>query len=92
MAPIRILGKVSLSEEITMLERLKGTLVSAREQARFIADSTGDAETKDRLGWTAVRAKCEIDGVDLFLYRAKEAQRVNSEETGRVTLREDLGR
>jgi hypothetical protein len=90
MTPLRLIGKVSLSDEITMLERLKQTLVSAREQARFIKDSTGDADTKFKMDLFDFRY--EIDRADLCIYRAKEAQKEADAETGRVSLQEDLGR
>ena len=92
MTPLRILGKCSLSDEITMLERLKQTLVSAREQARFIATSTGDEYTRNKLA--EIAGDCASDGVvsSYLIARAEEAQKEADSETGRVTLQEDLGR
>lgn len=88
--PIRILGKVSLSDEIKMLETLRDKLLSAREQARLIADSTGDEETKRKVGGLWVQQ--DLDAVELCLFRAREAQAGQYAETDRVTLQEDLGR
>jgi len=90
MEPLREaqVGKVSLSDEITMLERLKASLISVREQARFIADSTGDANTRFALSlmWT----QCDLDRVELCLFRAKEQQREKDEEM--AALSKELGR
>ena len=61
-----------------------------RGQARLIADSTGDAATKRMI--SLIDVQHDIGKADLCLFRAKEAQREQGEETGRVTLREDLGR
>jgi len=92
VTPLRILGKCSLTDEITMLERLKQTLVSAREQARFIATSTGDEYTRDKLA--EIASYCASSGVvsSYLIARAEEAQAEADAETGRVTLQEDLGR
>lgn len=92
MTPIRILGKVSLSDEIKMLDEFRRHLRACKEQARLIEDTTGDEGTKDRIQWTKTRLDTEIDGIDLLYFRAVEAQCEMGEETGRVTLREDLGR
>jgi len=89
--PIRILGKVSLQDEIKMLEMLRDKLLSVRGQARLIADSTGDIPTK--LKMNGIYVDGDIDKVELCLFRAREAQAEASTEAGReVTLREDLGR
>ncbi len=92
MTPLRVLGKCSLPDEITMLERLKQTLVSAREQARFIATSTGDEYTREKLA--EIAGYCASNGVvsSYLIARAKEAQKEADAETGRVSLQEDLGR
>ena len=92
MTPLRLIGKVSLTDEITMLERLKQTLVSAREQARLIADSTGDECTRWRSLDIAEDAGNTSTKAQYLVFRAQEAQKEADAETGRVTLREDLGR
>ena len=92
MTPLRILGKCSLSDEITMLERLKQTLVSAREQARLIADSTGDECTRWRSLDIAEDAGNTSTKAQYLVFRAQAAQEEADAETGRVTLQEDLGR
>jgi hypothetical protein len=90
--PLRLMGKVSLSDEITMLERLRGTLVSAREQARLIADSTGDEETRRRLLEVAEGVGNYVAETQFLVYLAQEQQLEAGAEAGRVTLQEDLGR
>jgi hypothetical protein len=90
--PLRLIGKVSLSDELTMLERLRGTLVSAREQARLIADSTGDERTMVRLFDVAEDAGHGEVRVQYLIFRAREAQAEAGAEAGCVTLQEDLGR
>jgi len=91
--PIRLIGKVSLSDEIKMLEMLRGMLLSAQGQARLIAASTGDEFTKARLADIAQRAN-EIRHATVYLIAKAEAdQEENDAEAGReVTLQEDLGR
>ena len=92
MAPLRMVGKTSLSDEITMLENLRDKLLSVRGQARLIADSTGDESAKVIMATVAGDATYYFNSVELVLSRAKEAQAEQAAETGRVTLREDLGR
>ena len=81
-------GKVSLSDEITMLERLWASLRSVKEQVSFIADSTGDADTKRMIG--LIYVQYDIDKVELCLFRAKEQQREKGEEM--AALSKELGR
>ena len=90
MAPLRLIGKVSLQDEITMLETLRDKLLAVRGQARLIADSTGDVATRRKLECLWVHQ--DLDAVELCLFRAQEAQKEADAETGRVTLQEDLGR
>ena len=88
-------GKVSLSDEITMLERLWASLRSVKEQASFIADSTGDQETRDRLDWVKAHAKTQADGVELLYLRAKNQLQENHEGAARdelAALSKELGR
>jgi hypothetical protein len=92
MAPLRLIGKVSLQDEITMLETLRDKLLAVRGQARLIADSTGDEYTRDLVLDTAEGAGSFNVVVTYLVERAKEAQRTQGDEAGRVTLREDLGR
>jgi len=91
--PLRLIGKVSLSDEIKMLEMLRDKLLSVRGQARLIADSTGDEYTRNRLLDIAEGAG-NFNTVACYLTdRAREAQAEAGAEAGReVTLREDLGR
>ncbi len=90
--PLRILGKVSIQDEITMLENLRDKLLSVRGQARLIADSTGDEYTRDLVLDTAEGAGSFNVVVTYLVERAKQAQAEHAAETGRVSLREDLGR
>jgi len=91
--PLRLIGKVSLSDEIKMLEMLRDKLLSVRGQARLICDSTGDADTKTKMECIATDAQYDLDRADLCLFRAREARDEADAEAGReVTLREDLGR
>ena len=88
-------GKVSLSDEITMLERLQGMLVSVREQARFIAASTGDERTWEKLHVVAEHAGNDNAVLVYLIARAKEQQREKDEETARedrAALSKELGR
>ena len=88
--PRRLIGKVSLQDEITMLETLRDKLLAVRGQARLIADSTGDVAAKRKLECLWVQQ--DLDVVELCLFRAKEARKEADAEMGHVTLREDLGR
>ena len=88
-------GKVSLSDEITMLERLKASLISVREQARFIAASTGDERTKEALGKVGEHTGGDRAILVYLIARAKEQQREKDEETARdelAALSKELGR
>ncbi len=101
--PIRILGKVSLSDEIKMLEMLRDKLLSVRGQARLIAASTGDEATKERALDVAEHAGGDKAILVYLIARAREAQYEADQEASRaevrtwddikeVTLQEDLGR
>ncbi len=91
VTPIRCLGKTSLSDEIKMLEMLRDKLLSVRGQARLIADSTGDADTKTKMECVASDAQYSLDRADLCLYRAREAQAEADAEAGReVTLQKAI--
>ena len=92
VAPIRLLGKVSLSDEIKMLDQLRSTLQSAREQARLIADSTGDEETKAKIGLIPGTLNFEVERSDFCYYKAVAQQGEASNEVGRAELRKELGR
>ena len=83
-------GKVSLSDEITMLERLKASLISVREQARFIAASTGDGRTAERLIGVAQGADDDRVILVYLIARAREQQREKDEEM--AALSKELGR
>ncbi len=92
VTPLRILGKVSLQDEITMLETLRDKLLAVRGQARLIADSTGDECTRWRSLDIAEDAGNKSTKAQYLVFRAQAAQEEADAETGRVTLREDLGR
>ena len=90
--PIRILGKVSLSDEIKMLDQLRTSIAAVRAQARLIADSTGDDETKSKIGSINNTMNMEAEKADFCYYKALAQQAEASAEVGRVELREDIGR